>query len=1607
MATNNKSINIQLKLDGEKEARDAISNINRELKTVNAELKRNEARYGAAGDSAKGLAEKYNILSRQLDLQKQKWRETSNALDEAKKKSNDAAARVEEAAKKLEKAQEALASTKLEEGSKKYEKLEKAVKKASEELTASQKAAQNATSNVQKWNTSLIEADTAQTKTAQSMKEIRDRFDEAGISIADAASGAAEFKTSVWDAIDTASAALASAGLVKGFQEMKDAIVECAEESIKWESAFAGVRKTVEGSAEEMEKLEGQLLDLSTEIPLKAEELAGIGEIAGQLGIHIENIAEFTKVAAEMATATNLSAEEAATAMSRIANITKTPIEDIGRMGAAVVDLGNNFATTESEITNLTIRLAAAGTQAGMSLPDIMGFAAALASVGMETQAGGSAISKMIKTVQIAVETNSGALASYAEVAGMTAEAFAELWSEDAAAGMQRLIEGIANVDENSASIIKTLDDLGVTELRTSDAMARLASNHELLADAVKTANDAWDENRALVDEANTRYSTTESRLIMAQNAVDGVKRALGEQLNPAINNGIELFGNLAGAAENFVRNHEGTAAVITAIATSLGTMATAGAAAMVIAKLGPALIAAFTGPAGIIMGIVSALAGLTAGIVAYSAAQQEAVEHTHESEKAYNAFADSVKKAEESQKAYEEASQKNTNLIREQVDELMLLAKQEDASAATKAEIKKRVEELNGELDGLNLQYDELTGTLSMNAEEIMAWAEKTYKAQEAAAALQVVLDRTRVKADARTALDGIEAKIEEKTAAMNALKAKMEALGGEDKVKRDYRSGLIGNKERDEFYAAKKEVESYRQELAGLYEEQTKATFAILDANKEIEEHRKQYELLSESAEGAEQGLSSVADATTKTGKAAALSAEEVKALQKQITALEKDKDKVTASIKDVGDAVQEAFKNKAQEAYDATVDGIKSMQDAEEAASKKRLEVWEDEYKQKVELIEKSAEKATASIKAQIEELDALTAAQSERLEKLNAEQKLEKDIEGRASTAVSKTELADKARAELEGLSGQYAAILKEYDAAAEATRDGFAESIAALGDEYAAVLDDYQRRIEQANAVASAGIGAIVDAATESERKRAQAAREEIEALEKEYDALIKKAQKNTEDEKRQETVDNLKAELAKKIQTQMDIIAEETTARQKAYDKAAEDAEKEAAQRQIELALERNARLLELAKQRTADEQAMYEELERIRAEYETKIAAAETDAEKASLKDELAREEAGRTDALVKSRAERVNALLALIEEQNNGEIDLNREQYEKLLEMMEGAGGKERDLLDELYRSRRDILLEYGEFQQEQSEAARETLTEELQTAYDAVVESSSLLSEETKKIYDSMKEEEKKQLAEYTASCEARIAAAKKVLDAETDTAHLRDVTLKTLQTATNDDLVTLLESYNPKWTTAGSGWTDALAAGMFNSAHKLEEAIGSSVSGAMNRLAELQTELDKLNKQAEGIGENYAASVDYGVSKGGYGKKGGFLLARDLVESTKNELGIHSPSRVGIEIGENYGKSIGSGIMNRIRDIRSAATAAARAMAFRSETIPELAMRAEVATKTAVTARTPDIVSALRGLKIQSIGYNQSINFNGQTSPYRAARMLRQAMEEVLE
>ena len=175
--------------------------------------------------------------------------------------------------------------------------------------------------------------------------------------------------------------------------------------------------------------------------------------------------------------------------------------------------MGNNFATVESDIMNMSLRLAAAGEQVGLTEPQILGFAAALSSVGVRAEMGGSAFSKALINMEVAAETGGQALEDFARVSGLTAEGFKALWESDPAAAFQAFIVGLAQLDEAGISAIATLDEIGISEIRLRDTLLRSVNANELFAEAQAMAVNAWEENTALTEEANKRYATTESRL--------------------------------------------------------------------------------------------------------------------------------------------------------------------------------------------------------------------------------------------------------------------------------------------------------------------------------------------------------------------------------------------------------------------------------------------------------------------------------------------------------------------------------------------------------------------------------------------------------------------------------------------------------------------------------------------------------------------------------------------------------------------------------------------------------------------------------------------------------------------------------------------------------------------------------------------------------------------------------------------------------------------------------------------------------------------------------------------------------------------------------------
>lgn len=297
-----------------------------------------------------------------------------------------------------------------------------------------------------------------------------------------------------------------SAGIVAGLGASVKA-------SIDFESAFAGVLKTVDGTTEQLDNLKQGIIDMSKEIPASTTEIAKVAEAAGQLGIETDRILEFTRTMIDLGESTNLSSEQASTALARFANIVQMSQKDFDRLGSTVVALGNNFATTEAEITEMALRLAGVGKQVGLSEAEILALSTALSSVGIEAQAGGSAFSRLLSNIQLAVETGGEDLRNFAAVAGMSAEQFANAFRDDAVNALNLFIQGLSDTSGSGQSAIAILDEMGITEIRLRDAILRASGASDLFTDAVKLGNQAWEENTALTEEAGRRYETTASQM--------------------------------------------------------------------------------------------------------------------------------------------------------------------------------------------------------------------------------------------------------------------------------------------------------------------------------------------------------------------------------------------------------------------------------------------------------------------------------------------------------------------------------------------------------------------------------------------------------------------------------------------------------------------------------------------------------------------------------------------------------------------------------------------------------------------------------------------------------------------------------------------------------------------------------------------------------------------------------------------------------------------------------------------------------------------------------------------------------------------------------------
>jgi len=308
---------------------------------------------------------------------------------------------------------------------------------------------------------------------------------------------------------------------------------------IDFETAFAGVRKTLGGSEEGLAKLRAELIQMSTQAPVTAVEFANIATQAAQLGIKAPDIKNFAQTMAELGAATKLSATDAANFLARFTNITQLPQSQIHNLASTLVALGNKFPAVEGEIANFGLRIAKVGTFVGLADADILAFAASLASVGVTAEAGGTAISRVFAEIAKAVESNGPRLQQFAAVSRVSVTEFAELFKKDAAGAVFEFVKGLQTIKTEGGPVFGTLDALKLSNVRVRDTLLALASGNDQVTKSLEIARGEFVKNSELTRVYGERNKTTASQITILKNQVEALGISLFDTLAPAINKTI------------------------------------------------------------------------------------------------------------------------------------------------------------------------------------------------------------------------------------------------------------------------------------------------------------------------------------------------------------------------------------------------------------------------------------------------------------------------------------------------------------------------------------------------------------------------------------------------------------------------------------------------------------------------------------------------------------------------------------------------------------------------------------------------------------------------------------------------------------------------------------------------------------------------------------------------------------------------------------------------------------------------------------------------------------------------------------------------------------
>lgn len=299
-----------------------------------------------------------------------------------------------------------------------------------------------------------------------------------------------------------------------------------AKVAIDFERDFANVARTVNGAGEE---IKAQLISLSEQIPVTFKDITDIAALGGQLGIEKDSIVDFTTVVAKLTATTNLSAEAAGTALGRFQSLFGLRGDQLELLASSILRVGVTSVATETQITNIATQIAGIGRFAGLTVPQVVGLAGALASIGIAPELARGTITRIFSQMNLAVSKGGTTLQGFAKIAGVSADEFAASFGTERFGPLfDQFVKGLSDTALTGGNAVLALNDLGITSVRDIPLLLRMSQAFDVVTSANKNATIGWKSAATLNEQYNKIADTTAAKVQVLGNSFQGLLASMG-----------------------------------------------------------------------------------------------------------------------------------------------------------------------------------------------------------------------------------------------------------------------------------------------------------------------------------------------------------------------------------------------------------------------------------------------------------------------------------------------------------------------------------------------------------------------------------------------------------------------------------------------------------------------------------------------------------------------------------------------------------------------------------------------------------------------------------------------------------------------------------------------------------------------------------------------------------------------------------------------------------------------------------------------------------------------------------------------------------------------